>query len=202
MVLGYCGLNLRNHNLFTISEIGRINQFLVLLDADFHKRGNDSEIIQDIEDIGRNLPKEDGLWALYVFDKLEDKYGSERVFEFTHKTIQGNRVAFTLESLKRISVLRPLYRLNFYLVFGFIEFILTLSLWLLLKRIPWNRLVLWGLFYGLFFVVLTCAPRETPRLLSPASFVAFIIAARLLDLFCVAYYCLQDELKTYLTDTL
>lgn len=198
LLLGYCQLNQANFGVFALTNVGKNNQFYVIEHSGFFRSSTDRELVDFIE----RAPVSEAYRFEKVRGLIEEKFGRERLEEFTSDLVSSHPAAYVQAAFRLFWAARSECGLNLYVLAGAGDFMLILWLWLFLRRIPWIRLTTWGLFYGLAAVVILNAPTEYDRLFAPAAPIVFLICVRAADFFCIAYYEPAADCVEYLKRTL
>ena len=198
-IFEYYKLNERNNGFWGISQIGTINQLNCIMFRGFYKDGSDPEINQYIENLNLD-PSAAFDWNLTM--RMIEKFSYNRIDQYSKVTIRNNFIPYSICCLK--SMWRDSYKCYwklFYLL-GITDFILCIVLWIRFSQIPWLRLGMWGLFYGLIAIIYFNVTYDYERLCSPCLPALYIIIARYIDMLVIASSKPREEFIEYIKSTL
>ena len=198
-ILGYCKLNERNHGFFGISQTGTANQISRIICTGFYKFGSDPEINRFIESQNPDLSN---AMQGDIYRELLKKFSYNQVEQYSKSTIRKNLIPYGICCLKYMWWDGYKRYWNLCYLVGMADFILCIALWIGFRQIPWLRLGMWGLFYGLIAVIYINTTCDYERLCSPCLPALYIIIARYIDLLVIASAKPREEFIQYMKSTL
>ena len=198
-IFGYCKLNERNHGFFGISQTGTANQISRIICTGFYKVGTDPEINLFIES---QNPDASNLMQGDIYRALLKKYSYNQIDQYSKATIRKNLIPYGICCLKGMWWDGYNRYWNLCYLIGMADFFLCIGLWIAFRQIPWLRLGMWGLFYGLIAVIYINTTCDYERLCSPCLPALYIIIARYIDMLVCASAKPREEFIQYMKSTL
>lgn len=198
LLAGYCELNRRNHDNFTISSVGVYNQIDILINTELYKKGDNQEIISLID----SMDREDNVLQNRIRAKLIEQFGFKGMQQFASKTIKDNFISYIILTFKRMYWEMNVCHFELYYTTLAIDFILIALFWILFRSVPWLRLTAWLFFFSMLFISFFAVQNAFPRLILPVMPIFYIILARYVDMLVVANTKPRYEFIQYMKSTL
>ena len=178
LLAGYCELNRRNHDNFTISSVSVYNQIDILINTNLYKKGDNPEIIALID----SMEREDGVLQNKIRSKLIEQFSFKGMQQFASKTIKDNFISYFILTFKRMYWEMNVCHFELYYITLAIDFVLIVIFWILFRAVPWLRLTAWLYFFSMLFISFFAVQNAYPRLILPVMPIFYIIVARYIDM--------------------
>lgn len=178
LLAGYCELNRRNHDNFTISSVSVYNQIDILINSDLYQKGSNPEIISLID----SMEREDDVLQNKIRAQLIEQFGFKGMQQFASKTIKDNFISYFILTFKRMYWEMNEYHFELYYITIAVDFVLIALFWIVFRSVPWLRLTAWLYFFSMLFISFFAVQNAYPRLILPVMPIFYIIVARYIDM--------------------
>ncbi len=202
LTLGYCELNERNHGFFGLSSVGYVNELEQVIITKLYERGPNEEMNEKIRDFLRDPAEAEAGAHPLLIQNLIKEYSHAGLKAYTGQTLRENRGVFIGDVMRRVKEMASdRYFAVLYTLF-FVELAVILALWIGFRSVPWLHWGVWGMVYGMLFVVFWGSFAEYIRLMTPVLGLVLVMVFRYFDMAWQFFRLPREAFAAYLKEGL